>query len=39
MESDLSGISRVKPVTKNIVHWSPGTQFMYMRVKEKRNPK
>ena len=33
MESELSGIFRVKLVTKNIVHGSPGTQFMHMRVK------
>ena len=32
MESELSGIFRVKLVTKNIVRASPGTQFMYMRV-------
>ena len=32
MESELSDIFRVKPVTKNIVRVSPGTQFMYMRV-------
>ena len=31
MESELSGIFRVKLVTKNIVHGSPGTQFMHMR--------
>ena len=35
MESELSGIFRVKLVTKNIVRGSPGTQFMHMRVKEK----
>ena len=35
MESELSGISRVKPVTKNIVRGSPGTQFMHMRVNKK----
>ena len=34
MESELSGIFRVKLVTKNIVRGSPGTQFMHMRVKE-----
>ena len=34
MESELSGICRVKVVTKNIVRGSPGTQFMHMRVKE-----
>ena len=34
MESELSGIFRVKLVTKNIARGSPGTQFMYMRVKE-----
>ena len=33
MESELSGIFRVKLVTKNIVCGSPGTQFMHMRVK------
>ena len=33
MESELSGNFRVKLVTKNIVHGSPGTQFMHMRVK------
>ena len=32
MESELSGIFRVKLVTKNIVCGSPGTQFMHMRV-------
>ena len=32
MESELSGIFRVKQVTKNIVRGSPGTQFMHMRV-------
>ena len=32
MESELSGIFRVKLVTKNIVSGSPGTQFMHMRV-------
>ena len=38
MESKLSGIFRVKLVTKNIVRGSPGTQFMHMRVKvDKRN--
>ena len=35
MESELSGIFRVKLVTKNIVRGSPGTQFMHMKVKEK----
>ena len=34
MESELSGIFRVKLVTKNIERGSPGTQFMHMRVKE-----
>ena len=34
MESELSGIFRVKLVTKNIVRGSPGTQFMHMRVKK-----
>ena len=33
VESELSGIFRVNLVTKNIVRGSPGTQFMYMRVK------
>ena len=33
MESELSGIFRVKFVVKNIVIGSPGTHFMYMRVK------
>ena len=32
MESELSGIFRVKLVTKNIVRGSPVTQFMPMRV-------
>ena len=32
MESELSGIFRVKLVTKNIVRGSPGTQFMHMGV-------
>ena len=32
MESELSGIFRVKLVTKNIVRGSPETQFMHMRV-------
>ena len=36
MESELSGIFRVKLVTKNIVRGSPGTQFMHMRVKEEK---
>ena len=31
MEYELSGIFRVKLVTKNIVRGSPGTQFMHMR--------
>ena len=35
MESELSGIFRVKLVTKNIVRGSPGTQFMHMRVKSR----
>ena len=35
MESELSGIFRVKLVTKNIVRGSPGTQFMHMRVNRK----
>ena len=33
MESEFSGIFRVKLVAKNIVRGSPGTQFMHMRVK------
>ena len=33
MESELSGIFRVKLVTKNIACGSPGTQFIHMRVK------
>ena len=33
MESELSGIFRVKLVTKNIERGSLGTQFMHMRVK------
>ena len=33
MESELSGIFRVKLVTKNIVRGFPGIQFMHMRVK------
>ena len=32
METELSGIFRVKLVTKNIECGSPGTQFMHMRV-------
>ena len=36
MESELSGIFRVKLVTKNIVRGSPRTQFMHMRVKFHR---
>ena len=34
MESELSGIFRVKLVTKNIVRGFPGPQFMHMRVKD-----
>ena len=34
MESELSGIFRVKLVTKNIVCGSPGTRFMHMKVNE-----
>ena len=30
MESELSGIFRVKLVTRNIVRGSPGTQFLHM---------
>ena len=33
MESELSGIFRVKLVTKNIERGSPGNQFMHMRAK------
>ena len=33
MESELSGIFRVKLAIKNIERRSPGTQFMHMRVK------
>ena len=33
MESELSGIFRVKQVSKNTLRGSPGTQFMHMRVK------
>ena len=32
MESELSGIFRVKLATKNIERGSLGTQFMHMRV-------
>ena len=32
MESELSGIFRVKQVAKNTVFGSPGTHFMHMRV-------
>ena len=39
MESELSGIFRVKLVIKNIVRGSSGTQFMHMRVKEEKIPK
>ena len=35
MESELSGIFRVKLVTKNIEHGSSGTQFIHMRVNAK----
>ena len=34
MESELSGIFRVKLITKNIERGSPGTLFMHMRVKK-----
>ena len=34
MESELSGIFRVKLVTKNIERGSLGTQFMHMRVNQ-----
>ena len=37
MESELSGIFRVKLITKNIGRGSPGTQFMHMRVKRNLN--
>ena len=33
MESGLSGIFRVKTVTKNIVRGSPGTHFLHTKVK------
>ena len=33
MESELSGIFRVKLVTKNIERGSPWTQFIHVRVK------
>ena len=33
MKSELSGVFRVKLVTKNIVRGSPGTYFMHMGVK------
>ena len=36
MESELSGIFRVKLVTKNMVRGSLGTQFLHMRVKKAR---
>ena len=32
MESELSGIFRVKLVTKNIERGSPGTELMHMKV-------
>ena len=35
MESERSGIFRVKLVTKNVVRGSPGTPFMLMRVNKK----
>ena len=35
MESELSGIFRVKLATKNIVREFPGTQFMHVRVKNE----
>ena len=34
MESELSGIFRVKLATKNIERGSLGTQFMHMRVNQ-----
>ena len=37
MESEFSGIFRVKLVAKNMVIESPGTHFMYMRVKIVRS--
>ena len=37
MESGLSGIFRVKLVTKNLERGSSGTQFMHMRVKLNEN--
>ena len=38
MESELSGIFRVKLVTKNIARGSPGIQFMHMRLKKENYP-
>ena len=35
MESELSGIFRVKLATKNIERGSPRAQFMHMRVNKK----
>ena len=32
MESELSGIFRLKLLTKSIERGSPGTEFMHMRV-------
>ena len=37
MESELSGIFRVKLVTKNIERGSLGTQFMHVKVNYIKN--
>ena len=39
MESELSGIFRIKLATKNIVRGSPATHFMHMRVNVPLNLK
>ena len=39
MESELSGIFRVKLVIKNIEWGSLGTQFMHMGVMMQKTPK
>ena len=36
LESELSGIFRVKLVTKNKERGSPGTQFMHMRANSEK---
>ena len=36
MESELSGIFRVKLATKNIERGSPETQFIHMRVNKNK---